>query len=405
MKKIESFRFWINDYITSTVRRRCSLEARGLYLDILMVLYSSPRPGYACEAINGEIRYLSEDDIMADVGQPKRTELWDELVSWGALLRDDDGWHNPKAVAVGESERDFRTERAAAGRKGGLARANNQAELQAELQAEPKQSFKPPDPDPEPVSDSDPKPESEGISPPSDVLRTSPPQGGGVPVTKKKPDRGKKVRAWAKDPRVLEIFETWKRAWGIKRAIVSDGRIRCIGTLLDRFDVSETDLHQSIIGWTDDDWEERAAKLANHDLTVLLRNAEYFEKGLDFWTKMDPKRRAAMLPLPLLIQSVTRWGEAHKWGLLPKLLTPYLTEDQYMLHFQTRRSTAQSDVQAFLVAAMSNGTDEHKRELAKAWCDDETPAPETPLEDIPEEVQDLAMLWTVKPVEVVSGDA
>ena len=123
MKRIESFRWWINDYLTSTVRRRCSLEARGAYLDILMLLYSSPRPGYACESINGELRYLDPEEILTDIGQPDGEPLWSELAQWGAMVRDDDGWYNAKAVEVAENEIDFRAKKAAAGAKGGRARA------------------------------------------------------------------------------------------------------------------------------------------------------------------------------------------------------------------------------------------------------------------------------------------
>ena len=169
MKRIESFRFWINDYVTSTVRRRCSLEARGLYLDILMLLYSSHRPGYACELVGGELVYLDPSEILQDVGHAGREDLWNELTRWGALICDDLGWHNLKAVEVAENERDFRLKKANAGRKGGKARAKRLREAKqtcstATSTASSKRvakgvaNAKPPDPDsdPDPVSDSEP---------------------------------------------------------------------------------------------------------------------------------------------------------------------------------------------------------------------------------------------------------
>lgn len=164
--KIESFRFWINDYVTSTVRRRCSLEARGLYVDILMLLYASPRPGYACETINGELRYLDPDEIMSDAGADDCGRLWSELETWGALVRDDDGWHNPKAVDVAENEIDFRRKKAEAGRKGGKAKRKQRSSTasssaKAQPQANTQAKGKPPDSDPDPDPDSDPTPDTD----------------------------------------------------------------------------------------------------------------------------------------------------------------------------------------------------------------------------------------------------
>jgi hypothetical protein len=184
MKRIESFRWWINDYVTSTVRRRCSLEARGAYLDILMLLYASPRPGYACETVNDKLRYLEPEEILADIGILHVEDIWSQLEKWGAVVRDDDGWHNPKAVEVAENEIDFRAKKAAAGRKGGRAKAKGLANLKqcsssasSNALAEGLANAYPPDPD----SDPDPDSESEPSSPPN-----PPSPWGGTSGTRKR---------------------------------------------------------------------------------------------------------------------------------------------------------------------------------------------------------------------------
>ena len=208
MKRIESFRWWINDYMTSTVRRRCSLEARGLYLDILMLLYSSPRPGYACETVNGTLRYLDQQEILSDVGADDRGSLFAQLETWGALIRDEDGWYNPKAVEVAENEIDFREKKRESGRKGGIAKATNAKQRSSGASSSASGSLLanvyPPDPDPDP----DPDPESESPTP------LSPPSPWGGTTARGRQVRGFRTGAmrWFQNGQREEAEELLERA-------------------------------------------------------------------------------------------------------------------------------------------------------------------------------------------------
>ena len=255
MKKIESFRWWINDYITSTVRRRCSLEARGLYLDILMVLYRSPRPGYACENIGGSLVYLGRDEILADAGSPRAARLFDDLAKWGGVVYDEDcgGWYNPKALDVAESEVDFRRKKIEAGRKGGNAKAKRKqrpssATIDATSSAKnmPAADFYPPDTDPDPDSEPDPDTEPDNASP-----------------RDKNQDTETVVAAWREAWNAPDYRMGWQDQQAILQAMSEGWTVE--------------QLCGSVRGWTHDDWKDR--KLHN-SIETLMRDSAQIQKGI-----------------------------------------------------------------------------------------------------------------------------
>lgn len=125
MAKAPAFQFYTGDWMKDPELRSVSLEARGLWVDLLCLMWESPQRGYMVARSLLAFRY---DQIARMVGASPETvqRLIEELEAVGVCSRDDRG-----AIYCRRMVRDAQisAKRAENGRKGGSAKAQNAKDL------------------------------------------------------------------------------------------------------------------------------------------------------------------------------------------------------------------------------------------------------------------------------------
>src|SRR5690349_15309183 len=83
-------KFWWCDWQNDPGLRMCSLEARGLWIELLAIAHQSDRPGYVL--VNGKPPTNKEISSLVRWGNAKTIEkLLRELADYGVFSRGDDG--------------------------------------------------------------------------------------------------------------------------------------------------------------------------------------------------------------------------------------------------------------------------------------------------------------------------
>ena len=134
-----SMQFYPADWMTDPAVRLCSVAARGLWIDLLCLMFRSPSRGKLTKA-NGS-KYEARD-IAKLVGESEANvkQMLDELVDNAACSVDDDGTvYNRRMVRDTEARAKLSEVRAEAGRRGGRSRpqAKGKANKASKAQAKP----------------------------------------------------------------------------------------------------------------------------------------------------------------------------------------------------------------------------------------------------------------------------
>jgi len=191
---------------------------------------------------------------------------------------------------------------------------------------------------------------------------------------------------------VEELFDFWKALFDHPTAKLSDQRRRKTELALSSFTTGE--LYQSLAGYKEDDWEPRLEKLHNHDLTVLFRDIEHVERGLDIY-RQYPNDCARHLPLRERVLLCDDWDSAFRSGLLSDALGLDATgRSNLLLAFHERRLVPAS-FRAFGLCALLRALRGEKPDgLGKALLAGDEP-PEMP--DMTPEEQDVIMGLVPRP--------
>jgi|APSaa5957512576_1039674.scaffolds.fasta_scaffold36230_2 hypothetical protein len=125
-------RFFPQDWLLSNIRRRLNHFDRGVYFDLLCLLYTSPMPGYACETCGDDLRFLTMNELALDLadghaGTDVVMDALNRLAKYGGICEDEVGIHNPRAVEEGTRASDQRRKSAAKASKAAKARWMPQA--------------------------------------------------------------------------------------------------------------------------------------------------------------------------------------------------------------------------------------------------------------------------------------
>ena len=114
-KKLPAFQFYPGDWMKDPALRACSLAARGLWMDILCLMFESDRRGYLIHK-NGNP--ISTEQLARMTGCPveQTAELMEELITCGVITETQDGVPYSKRMVRDEQKRTLCSE---AGKRGG----------------------------------------------------------------------------------------------------------------------------------------------------------------------------------------------------------------------------------------------------------------------------------------------
>lgn len=113
--KKPAFQFYVGDWMKDPALRACSLAARGLWIDMLCLMFEAPRRGYLQQA-NGQPTTQPQIARMTGCGSEEAAHLLQELEDSGVLSRTEHGTYFSRRMVRDESRREKCAE---AGRRGG----------------------------------------------------------------------------------------------------------------------------------------------------------------------------------------------------------------------------------------------------------------------------------------------
>jgi hypothetical protein len=113
--KKPAFQFYVGDWMKDPALRACSLAARGLWIDMLCLMFEAPRRGYLQQA-NGQPTTQPQIARMTGCSSEEAAHLLQELEDSGVLSRTEHGVYFSRRMVRDESRREKCAE---AGRKGG----------------------------------------------------------------------------------------------------------------------------------------------------------------------------------------------------------------------------------------------------------------------------------------------
>lgn len=114
-QKKPSFQFYPGDWMKDPALRSCSHAARGLWIDMLCLMFESPRRGYLQQA-NGQPTTTSQVARMTGCDSAEAAHLLQELEDSGVLSRTEHGVYFSRRMVRDESKREKCAE---AGKRGG----------------------------------------------------------------------------------------------------------------------------------------------------------------------------------------------------------------------------------------------------------------------------------------------
>ena len=120
-KKLPYLKFYVNDWLADEALQACSLAARGLWIQLVCLMYKSEKRG--CLAIGGKVPTCGQIARMARATPKEVGTLLDELNDMGVSSTDEDGF-----VYCRRMIRDFNLseKRYKAGKNGGNPNLVNQ---------------------------------------------------------------------------------------------------------------------------------------------------------------------------------------------------------------------------------------------------------------------------------------
>ena len=134
-----SFQFYPGDWLKDPALRSVSVAARGAWIDMLSMMFNSPRPGYLQHSTG---KAVTRDQIgrMLGCSAHEASELVDELLDTGVCsLTDEGAIYSKRMVRDVEEYEILKAQKAAAGRLGGRPKAEAK-QAESTIKAQRKQT-------------------------------------------------------------------------------------------------------------------------------------------------------------------------------------------------------------------------------------------------------------------------
>ena len=112
--KAPAFQFYPSDWLTDPSLRLCSWETRGVWMDMLCLMFLSPQPGFLI--VGKRSLTKKEVQIMVKLTPKKFEKVWNELLDYNILKVNENGCYFNSRMVKDEALRQIRREN---GHKGG----------------------------------------------------------------------------------------------------------------------------------------------------------------------------------------------------------------------------------------------------------------------------------------------
>jgi hypothetical protein len=136
LKKLPYINFFVNDWLADIQLHQCSVEARGVWIDLLCLMTKSTRYGFLLNG-NGRPFTMEQLALSLRIGQPKLVSCIAELEAEGVFSRDEHG-----VIFSRRLIRDM--ERISTAREGTRERVQRFRERERERSSSPKHSCESP---------------------------------------------------------------------------------------------------------------------------------------------------------------------------------------------------------------------------------------------------------------------
>jgi hypothetical protein len=104
--KAPAFLFYASDWLTDPSLRLCSAETRGVWIDLLCLMFLSEEPGVL--KIGSQILDKKGIQKLSGISQKKFSKVFDELTNFGILKQDENGRFFSKRMIQDEALRQMR---------------------------------------------------------------------------------------------------------------------------------------------------------------------------------------------------------------------------------------------------------------------------------------------------------
>lgn len=104
--KAPAFLFYASDWLTDPSLRLCSAETRGVWIDLLCLMFLSSEPGFL--TIGSQILDKKGIQKLSGISQKRFTKVFDELTNFGILKQDEKGRFYSKRMIEDEALRQMR---------------------------------------------------------------------------------------------------------------------------------------------------------------------------------------------------------------------------------------------------------------------------------------------------------
>jgi len=104
--KAPAFLFYASDWLTDPSLRLCSAETRGVWIDLLCLMFLSEEPGVL--KIGSQILDKKGIQKLSGISQKKFSKVFDELTNFGILKQDEKGRFFSKRMIQDEALRQMR---------------------------------------------------------------------------------------------------------------------------------------------------------------------------------------------------------------------------------------------------------------------------------------------------------